>query len=99
MLTTNPFKVLGLAEDSDDQAIRKRYLELIKQCSAERHPEEFSKIREAYERLQSVTLRVEFRLFKKGSEDSIEGVLNDLISTIDRPRFSLRNLTLINNKK
>ena len=51
---TDPFEILGLAVDSDDAAIRRRYLELVKQFSPEHHPEKFAKIRQAYESLKDL---------------------------------------------
>ena len=45
----DPYTVLGLPADSNDEAIRRRYLELVKQFSPERHPEKFAAVRQAYE--------------------------------------------------
>ena len=38
------FAVLGLPADSDDDTIRRRYLELVKQFSPERHPDKFAAV-------------------------------------------------------
>ena len=50
----DPYAVLGLPADSDDEAIRRRYLELVRQYSPEQHPQEFSRIRQAYENLRDL---------------------------------------------
>ena len=39
---TDPYAVLGLPADSDDETIRRRYLELVRQFSPEHHPEKFA---------------------------------------------------------
>ena len=48
---TDPYQVMGLAADCDDETIRRRYLELVKQFSPEQHPEKFAAVRAAYESL------------------------------------------------
>ena len=44
----DPFQILGLPQDATDDAIRVRYLTLVKEFSPERHPEKFAEIRKAY---------------------------------------------------
>ena len=39
---TDPYAVFGLPPDSDDDTIRRRYLELVKQFSPEHYPEQFA---------------------------------------------------------
>ena len=51
---SNPYTVLGLLADSDDETIRRRYLELEKQYSPEHAPEKFAAIRAAYEKLRDL---------------------------------------------
>ena len=48
----DPHVVLGLPPDCDDETIRRRYLELVRQFSPEHHPEKFAAVRAAYERLR-----------------------------------------------
>ena len=45
---TDPYAVLGLSPDSDDAAIRRRYLELVRQYTPEHHPKKFAEIRAAF---------------------------------------------------
>ena len=45
----DPFAVLDLPEDADDDAIQKRYLALVRRHSPEREPERFAELRAAYE--------------------------------------------------
>lgn len=47
--STNPFEVLGLSLDADEDTVRARYLELVRQYPPDRDPAMFTKIRQAYE--------------------------------------------------
>jgi curved DNA-binding protein CbpA len=38
---SDPYTVLGLPPDSDDDTIRRRYLELVRRFPPEHHPEKF----------------------------------------------------------
>lgn len=46
---SDPFQVLGVPRDADEEQIRSRYLKLVKQFPPEREPEKFRAIRAAYE--------------------------------------------------
>ena len=54
---TDPYQVLELPPDSDDEAIRRRYPELVRRFSPERYPEKFAAIRTAYESLRDLNTR------------------------------------------
>jgi curved DNA-binding protein CbpA len=58
----DPFAVLDLPEDADDQAIQKRYLALVRRHSPERAPERFAELRAAYERIRDRRDRLRLRL-------------------------------------
>jgi len=45
----NPFETLGLPVDADEQQVRMRYLELVKQYPPERDPDKFREIQAAFE--------------------------------------------------
>lgn len=89
---TDPYAVLGLPGDSDDETIRRRYLELVRQYSPERHPEKFAAIREAYENLRDLDTRLHYRLFEAGKTESIDAILEDLACRTTRRRLSLQAL-------
>jgi curved DNA-binding protein CbpA len=89
---SNPYTVLGVSPDSDDEAIRRRYLELVKQFSPEHHPEKFSAIRAAYESLRDGDTRLRYRLFEAGKEDSVEAIIEELACRTSRSRLSLETL-------
>src|SRR5438876_481389 len=89
---SNPYEVLGLPPDSDDEAIRRRYLELVKQFSPEHHPEKFAAVRRAYESLRDLETRLRYRLFEAGKQDSIDALLEELACRTSRRRLSLQTL-------
>ena len=89
---TDPYAVLGLRADADDETIRRRYLELVKQFSPEHHPEKFARIRQAYENLRDLETRLRHRLFEAGQKDSIDAILEDLSCRKSRSRLTLQAL-------
>jgi curved DNA-binding protein CbpA len=89
---TDPYAVLGLPADSDDEAIRRRYLELVRQFSPEHHPEKFAAIRSAYESLRDLNTRLRYRLFEAGKNESVEAIIEEITCRNPRRRVSLRTL-------
>jgi curved DNA-binding protein CbpA len=89
---TDPYAVLGLQADADDETIRRRYLELVKQFSPEHHPEKFAQVRRAYEMLRDLETRLHYRLFGAGRDDSIDAIVEDLACQTPRRRLSLKAL-------
>ncbi len=66
----NPFFVLDVPPDADDETIRKTYLEAIKKAPPEKDPERFRIIHQAYESIRNESQRIGFRLFPAGSAGS-----------------------------
>jgi curved DNA-binding protein CbpA len=89
---TDPYAVLGLPPDSDDEAIRRRYLELVRQFSPEHHPDRFAAIRAAYESLRDLNTRLRYRLFEAGKNESVEAIIEEITCRTPRRRVSLRTL-------
>jgi curved DNA-binding protein CbpA len=89
---SDPYKVLGLPPDSDDDAIRRRYLELVRRFPPEHHPEKFTAIRAAYDSLRDLTTRVRYRLFEAGENDSVDAIIEELGCQTSRRRVSLQML-------
>ena len=89
---TDPYAELGLPADADDETIRRRYLELVKQFSPERHPEKFSRVRQAYESLRDLETRLKYRLFEAGKSESVDNIIEDLACRTTRRRLSLQAL-------
>jgi curved DNA-binding protein CbpA len=88
----DPYAVLGVSPESDDETIRKRYLELVRQFSPEQHPQRFSAIRVAYEAVRDLNCRVEYRLFEQGKRDSIEPIIEEIACRTKRRRYTLQSL-------
>jgi curved DNA-binding protein CbpA len=89
---TDPLAVLGLPADSDDDTIRRRYLELVRQFSPERDPQKFTAIRQAYDSLRDLDTRLRYRLFEAGQSEHIESIIEELVCRNSRPRLSLQTL-------
>jgi curved DNA-binding protein CbpA len=89
---SDPYHVLDLPADSGDEDIRRRYLELVRQFSPEKHPEKFAAIRAAYEQLKDLDTRLRYRLFEAGKNETIEAILEDLACRTKRRRVSLDTL-------
>jgi curved DNA-binding protein CbpA len=96
--SSDPYIVLGIAPESDDDTIRKRYLELIKQYTPEQCPKEFNIIREAYDKLRDLDRRVSYRLFEQGKQESLDEVIEELACQTTRRRFSLQTLLRAKNQ-
>ncbi|MDO9712586.1 J domain-containing protein [Paracraurococcus lichenis] len=63
-MSHDPFSVLGVAEDTSDVEIRRRYLALVREHSPDRAPEEFQKLRAAYEALSDERKRLAAMLLR-----------------------------------
>ena len=92
---TDDYAILGLPDDSDDDAIRRRYLELVRQFSPERHPERFAVIRKAYENLRDLDTRVRHRLFEAGKSESALALIEEIACQSPRRRLSLQELLTV----
>src|SRR5438270_13157616 len=88
----DPYQVLGLSPESDDEGIRRRYLELVRQFSPERHPEKFAAVRTAYESLRDLNTRLRYRLFEAGKRESIETLIEEATCRSPRRRVTLETL-------
>ena len=95
---TDPYAVLGLPADSDDETIRRRYLELVRQFSPEHHPEKFAAVRQAYENLRDLDTRLRYRLFEAGKNENIDALIEELTCRSPRRRMSLEALLAITKR-
>jgi curved DNA-binding protein CbpA len=86
---TDPYQVLELPPDSNDETIRRRYLELVRQFSPERAPEKFAAVRSAYESLRDLNTRLRHRLFEAGRNESIDDIIEEITCRSPRRRVSL----------
>ena len=88
----DPYQVLGLPGDADDEAIRRRYLELVRQFPPEHHPEKLAAIRAAYDNLRDLDTRLRYRLFEAGSKETIPVLIEEVQCRNPRRRLSLQTL-------
>jgi curved DNA-binding protein CbpA len=65
----NPFVLLGVSETADDEAIKKAYLQQVRQHPPEREPEQFQAIRVAFEAIKTHRDRLRYRLFQQEAPD------------------------------
>jgi DnaJ domain len=61
-MSEDPFAVLGLDENADDDAVKRRYLALVRAYPPDREPERFQALREAYEAVRGQRERLERKL-------------------------------------
>ena len=71
----SPFEVLGVPEEADDEAIRAAYLRRVKECPPDRSPEEFERIRDAYDALKDPRRRSQVMLLSADPEASLTSLL------------------------
>lgn len=93
----DPYVVLGVEPDADDETIRRRYLELVRQFTPEHHAKKFSAIRAAYEKLKDLNTRVRYRLFEQGKRDGIDEIIEELNPHLPKKRYGLQ--ALLNTQK
>jgi curved DNA-binding protein CbpA len=91
-MVTDPYAELGIEPDADDEAIRRRYLELVREFPPDLHPEKFSRVRAAYESLKDMNTRLQHRLFERGRQDSLDALIEELACRTPRHRVSLEKL-------
>ena len=89
---SDPYAELGLPPDSDDDTIRRRYLELVRQFTPEHNPEKFAAVRKAYESLRDLNTRLRHRLFEAGRHESIEAIVEEITCRSPRRRMSLTTM-------
>ncbi|HUP02442.1 MAG TPA: J domain-containing protein [Bryobacteraceae bacterium] len=58
----DPTQVLGISTDADEEQIRAAYVRKVKEHPPDRSPEEFERIRDAYESLRDPRRRMRDRL-------------------------------------
>ncbi len=88
----DPYAVLNLPSESDDETIRLRYLELVRKYPPEQAPEKFAAVRAAYESLKDLRTRLNHRLFEAGKRESVEAILEELTCRSARRRVPFKTL-------
>jgi curved DNA-binding protein CbpA len=88
----DPYETLGLTRQADAAAVRRRYLELVRQHPPDRSPERFAAIRAAYEQLQDPIELMHKRLFDVSPEESLNDILADLRAGLRTERIPVETL-------
>jgi curved DNA-binding protein CbpA len=61
IVVADPYAVLGVTEDAGDEAIKRRYLALVRAAPPDREPERFQACRRAYEAIRDARARARLR--------------------------------------
>jgi hypothetical protein len=81
------YHTLGLMPGCTEEVLRKRYLELVQQFPPESHPEKFSKIHEAYEKLRDPLGTIPELLLSPHQNDSMEQIIEVFLTAIRNERL------------
>jgi curved DNA-binding protein CbpA len=81
---TDPYAELGVPATAEDAAIRAHYLQLVQRYTPERHPAEFAKYREAYEKIKDADARIKHHIFAAFEPPNLDRAL-ELAATASAP--------------
>jgi len=81
----DPYVVLDVDAASDDETIRRAYTAKVRQYPPSRHPVEFQRVRDAYEKVKDAASRLEFMLFDPAGGETIEELIEE-VRCQSRPR-------------
>jgi curved DNA-binding protein CbpA len=71
----DPYAVLDVSPEADDERIRAAYLSKLKQYPPDRSPVEFERVRDAYELLRDRRTRAQHTLFFCNPEAPLDSLL------------------------
>jgi curved DNA-binding protein CbpA len=86
-----PFDILGVPEDATDEAIKKAYLQKVRQYPPERAPEQFQNIRSAFEAIQTREQRLKYQLFHH-EPPNLGALLERVLQTMGKPQRTTEQL-------
>ncbi|MHB1959743.1 MAG: J domain-containing protein [Acidobacteriaceae bacterium] len=75
---SDPYAMLGLGPDAEDEQIRAAYLAKLKQFPPDRSPAEFEQVRDAYELLRDRRRRAQHTLFSVNPEARLESLVDGM---------------------
>ncbi|MDR2439679.1 MAG: J domain-containing protein [Planctomycetaceae bacterium] len=81
------YHTLELLPGCSEEVLRKRYLELVQQFPPESHPDKFSKIHEAYEKLRDPLGTISELLISLHHNDSMEQIIEVFLTAIRNERL------------
>lgn len=83
----DPLTVLGLSAGASEEAIRRRYLELVRLHPPERDPKRFAEVRAAYDSLRDPVNRLRAQIFGLSADYGIDDVLAESFQPAERRRY------------
>lgn len=82
----NYYKILGVRANVSQDVIKKKYIELVKTFPPETHPDEFQRIRRAYETLRDPARRSAYDLQRKYG-GQIEKIMEEAFELLEREQW------------
>jgi curved DNA-binding protein CbpA len=74
----DPWSVLGVPSDADDEQVRAAYVRKVKEFPPDRAGPEFEKIRDAYEQLKDPYRRAKYMILGANVDRPLESLLEDM---------------------
>lgn len=88
----DPYEVLGLTAGADEATIRQTYLDLVRKFPPDREPEQFARVRAAYDALRDPVVRLESLLFNIRGTDTLDAIRSAAIRQVRDARIPTRKL-------
>lgn len=93
-MSDDPFAELGVDENADDEAIKRRYLALVRAYPPDREAERFQAFRRAYEAISGQRQRMERKLLH-GSGAALSRLKRQCLATPDAQRHRPSQATMM----
>lgn len=77
----DPWAILGVSVQADDTEVRRAYLQKVKEYPPDRAPEQFERVRDAYEDLRDPRRRCRRMLVAADPQAELVSLLDDAIGT------------------
>ena len=88
----DPYEILGLDSNASEAAVRKRYLELVRQHPPDQAPEQFARIRAAYDELRDPVALLEKRILRFADDDSLDDIISGVRQRLRLARIPTETL-------
>jgi tetratricopeptide (TPR) repeat protein len=89
----NYYKILGTTAGASQETIKRKYIELVKAFPPETHPEEFQRIRRAFETLRDPVKRSEYDLMRKYG-NRIEKIMDEALKFMGEEQWEKASILL-----
>lgn len=75
---SDPWSVLGVSPEADDEQIRAAYVRKVKEFPPDRSGPQFERVRDAYEQLKDPYRRAKYVILGANAERPLESLLDDV---------------------